>query len=88
MSPEAVAGVLRGSKNSTSDLLVANILADPLAALAGSFKDFVGHGGGLMLSGILSDQADGLIAAYASWFGLAVADMDEDWVLLAGSRTR
>ena len=41
-----------------------------------------------MLSGILSGQAGGLIDAYASWFGLAVADMDEDWVLLAGSRTR
>ena len=88
MSPAVVADALRRSKTSTSDLLVANILAAPLAALAGSFKDLVGHGGELMLSGILSGQAGGLIDAYASWFGLAVADMDEDWVLLAGSRTR
>lgn len=88
MSPPAVADALRRAGSSTSDLLVANILAAPLAALARTFGNLVGHGGELMLSGILSDQADGVIAEYAPWFGLAIADRDEDWILLAGSRTR
>lgn len=88
MSPPAVADALRRSGRSTSDLLVANILAAPLAALAREFKDLVGRGGELMLSGILSGQAEGLIEEYAPWFGLAIVETDEDWVLLAGSRTR
>ena len=88
MSPPAVADALRRAGSSTSDLLVANILAAPLAALAGAFRGLVGRGGELMLSGILSGQADGVIAEYAPWFGLAIADRDEDWILLAGSRTR
>ena len=88
MSPPAVADALRRAGRSTSDLLVANILAAPLAKLAGTFKDLVGRGGELMLSGILSGQAGGLIEDYAPWFRLAIADTDEDWVLLAGPRTR
>ncbi len=88
MFPPAVADALRRAGRSTSDLLVANILAAPLAALAGTFKDLVGRGGELMLSGILSGQAGGLIEDYAPWFRLAIADTDEDWVLLAGPRTR
>ena len=92
MSPPAVADALRHSGRhsgrSTSDLLVANILAAPLAELAREFKDLVGRGGELMLSGILSGQAEGLIEEYAPWFGLAIVETDEDWVLLAGSRTR
>ena len=88
MSPPAVADALRRAGSSTSDLLVANILAAPLAALARTFRDLLGRGGELMLSGILSAQADGLAAEYAPWFGLSVADRDGDWVLLAGSRTR
>ena len=88
MSPPAVADALRRAGSSHSDLLVANILAAPLTALAGAFRGLVAHGGELMLSGILSDQAEALIEEYAPWFGLAVADTEEDWVLLAGSRAR
>ena len=88
MSPVAVADAHRRSEATTSDILVANILAAPLAALAVTFRDLVAPGGELILSGILSDQAGGLIEAYSPWFGLAVADTNEDWVLLAGLRTR
>ena len=88
MSPLAVAGALRRFETSASDLLVANVLAGPLAGLAGTFKDLVAHGGGLMLSGILADQAGELIEAYAPWFGLVIADREDEWVLLAGLRTR
>ena len=88
MRPPAVVAALGHAGSAASDLLVANILAAPLAALAGAFRGLVGRGGELMLSGILSGQAEALIEAYAPWFGLAVADTEEDWVLLAGTRTR
>jgi len=88
MSPSAVAGVLRGSETSTSDILIANVLAGPLAALAGTFRGLVRPGGGLMLSGILAGQADGLVEAYAPWFGLEIVDREDEWVLLAGLRAR
>ena len=73
------------TETSTSDLLVANVLAGPLAGLAGTFKDLVGHGGELMLSGILADQAGGLIEAYAPWFGLAIVDSEDEWVSAGGA---
>ena len=88
MSPSAVVDALRDLETSTSDVLVANVLAGPLAALAGTFGDLVGHGGELMLSGILAPQAGGLIEAYAPWFGLVIVDSEDEWVLLAGPRTR
>lgn len=88
MSPLAVGDAVRRSRMSASDILVANVLAGPLSALAGTFRDLVAHGGDLMLSGVLADQAGALTEAYAPWFGLAVADREDDWVLLAGPRTR
>ena len=88
MYPQGVVDALRRSETSTSDILVANVLAGPLATLAGTFKGLLGHGGELILSGILASQAGELIKAYAPWFGLAIANREEDWVLLAGSRTR
>ena len=88
MSPLAVADALRRSKTSMPDVLVANVLAGPLEALAVTFKDLMGDGSDLMLSGILAGQAGGLIEAYAPWFELAVAGREDGWVLLAGPRTR
>ena len=88
MSPPAVAEALRRSENSASDILVANVLAGPLAGLAGTFKDLVGHGGELLMSGILADQAGELVEAYAPWFRLVIADREDEWVLLAGPRAR
>ncbi|NBT74720.1 MAG: 50S ribosomal protein L11 methyltransferase [Betaproteobacteria bacterium] len=46
------------------DLVVANILAQPLRLLAPMLWSLVRPGGGLVLSGILSRQADLLIEAY------------------------
>ena len=47
------------------DVVVANILAGPLVELAESVSDRVRPGGQLALSGILSEQAADVIAAYA-----------------------
>ena len=49
------------------DIVVANILAGPLAELAPGIAEHLKPGGLLGLSGILSEQADDVSAAYASW---------------------
>jgi ribosomal protein L11 methyltransferase len=68
------------------DLVVANILANPLKALSPAICSHVRPGGRLALSGILSAQTGELIAAYAPWLPLTVADTREGWVCLAGAR--
>ncbi len=66
------------------DLVVANILSNPLRVLAPAICAHVRSGGRLALSGILREQADEIIAIYAQWLPMQVADMREDWVCLAG----
>ena len=68
------------------DVVVANILSNPLRVLAPAICAHVRSGGRLALSGILREQADEIIAVYAPWIQLQVADVREDWVCLAGVR--
>ena len=88
MSPEGVDAAFRVAESGRCDVLVANVLAGPLAKLAGSFAELVATGGDLVLSGILSGQEAGLIETYAPRFRLATVAREDDWVLLAGPRTR
>ncbi len=67
-----------------ADLVVANILANPLMLLAPLLAGYTGKGGRIALSGILEAQAEEVMAAYAPWFAMRVADSDGDWVLLEG----
>ena len=68
------------------DIVVANILSNPLKALAPAICGHIAAGGKLALSGILVEQTDDLIAAYAPYIALSVADTRDGWVCLAGSR--
>jgi ribosomal protein L11 methyltransferase len=68
------------------DVVVANILANPLVLLAPAIASRVARGGRLALSGILADQASEVIAAYAPWITLRAWRADEGWALLAGAR--
>jgi ribosomal protein L11 methyltransferase len=68
------------------DLVIANILANPLRVLAPALCGHVRLGGRLALSGILEEQAAEIIDLYAPWIPLAVADTQEGWVCLAGVR--
>ena len=63
-------------------LVLANILATPLKLLAPLLCAHVAPGGSLVLAGILERQADELIAAYAPWLPLRVADAEEGWILM------
>jgi ribosomal protein L11 methyltransferase len=65
------------------DVVVANILAQPLIDLAPLFAQ---RSACVALSGILETQAAEVAQAYAPWFDTTVADTEEGWVLLAGAR--
>lgn len=69
------------------DVVVANILANPLILLAPALGTRVRARGRLALSGILDAQAGEVAAAYRPAIELRVAAADEGWVLLAGTRT-
>ena len=68
------------------DLVVANILANPLRVLAPAICAHVRSGGRLALSGILREQADEIMAIYRQWMPMQVAGVREDWVCLAGTK--
>ncbi len=67
-------------------IVVANILANPLTVLAPLLARLTRPGGRIALSGILAEQAQSVLEAYAADFDLRPAASDEDWVLLAGIR--
>lgn len=68
------------------DLVLSNILAQPLIVLAPLLASRTAPGGRLALAGLLSSQAAEVAGAYASSFDLAVSGRIEEWVLLAGRR--
>jgi len=53
------------------DLIVANILAGPLIALAADFAEALGPGGAVILAGLLDSQAEAVVRAYEAQ-GLAL----------------
>lgn len=66
------------------DVVVANILANPLKALAPLLSNRVRPGGYLVLSGILEGQYEQMIDFYRPWIQLDVWSSDEGWVCLHG----
>ena len=70
----------------TFDRVVANILTKPLCVLAPLIAQAVRPGGELALSGILAEQAEEVVAAYAPWIALTVGAEDEGWIRLEGIR--
>ena len=68
------------------DLVIANILAGPLEALAPTLIDLMNPGGRLILAGLLSEQAAALIEAYKPWVALSAVQELEGWTLLAGPK--
>jgi ribosomal protein L11 methyltransferase len=69
-----------------ADILIANILAGPLAELAAQFAASTQPGGWLALSGILHGQEAELLEIYAQWFDELDVAQREDWVRISGRR--
>jgi ribosomal protein L11 methyltransferase len=70
------------------DVVVANILANPLRVLAPLLTGHCRAGGRIALAGILVAQCADVIAAYAPWFTIDRWRERDGWVLLAGTRDR
>jgi ribosomal protein L11 methyltransferase len=68
------------------DVLVANILAQPLIELAPLVAARTERGARIALAGVLESQTEELVAAYAGHFEMAIAAREESWVLLNGAR--
>jgi ribosomal protein L11 methyltransferase len=71
---------------SQANVVVANILANPLSVLAPLLAQLTLPGGHVVLSGILATQADEVREAYARWFDMNLTEPEDEWVLLAGVR--
>jgi ribosomal protein L11 methyltransferase len=68
------------------DLVLANILAQPLKLLAPLLAGHLAPGASLVLAGILARQASELRSAYAPWCSIDVCDTQDGWVLMTGTR--
>lgn len=66
------------------DVVVANILANPLRMLGGMLAGRCRMGGRIVLSGILSEQAEELTQLYSQWFDMSPAIHHDGWVCLSG----
>jgi len=68
------------------DLLLANILAGPLAELASGFARAIETGGTVVLSGILAGQATEVASAYEPWFLIDEIGEQDGWVRISAQR--
>lgn len=68
------------------DVVVANILAQPLIVLAPLLAARTRAGGRIALSGILASQAAEVAQAYTAWFDVSVSETEDGWSLLEGTR--
>jgi ribosomal protein L11 methyltransferase len=68
------------------DLVVSNILAQPLILLAPLLAARVVQGGRIALSGILDEQAAEVAAAYSAFFESRIAQTEGGWALVEGLR--
>lgn len=75
-----------GLAEGTFDVVVANILSNPLKVLAPMLAGRVAPGGQLVLSGVLERQAEEVAAAYAPWLKMSVWRERDGWVCLHGRR--
>lgn len=67
-----------------ADVVVANILANPLVVLAPLISANCTHR--VALAGILEGQEEEVAQAYAPVFSLIVADREDGWILMTGER--
>ena len=68
----------------TYDIVLANILANPLRLLGELLASHVKTGGSIVLSGILESQAEEISEIYSQWFTMNPPICDEGWTCLTG----
>lgn len=68
------------------DALVANILANPLVALAPRLALHLRTGGKLALAGLLPNQRERIVCAYRRWFDFEPPAVRDGWLRLSARR--
>ena len=68
------------------DVVVANILANPLRMLGQMLAGRVKTDGQIVLSGILAEQVDEITALYQQWFDMKPATIQDGWACLFGTK--
>jgi ribosomal protein L11 methyltransferase len=71
-----------------ADIVVANILANPLKVLAPALAKATVKNGAVVLSGILQEQTESVVAIYSSWFNMHTVIEKDGWVCLHGTKTK
>jgi ribosomal protein L11 methyltransferase len=69
-----------------ADVVIANILSNPLKVLAPLLAQLTRPGGTIVLSGILAPQALEVAAIYATWFEMQAPQESGGWARLCGVR--
>lgn len=69
-----------------AQVLIANILANPLIEMANTLQSLVVHEGSIVLTGILEMQAQDVMMAYRRWFVFEEPVSREGWVRLSARR--
>lgn len=69
-----------------ADIMIANILAQPLISLSPTLSEMTKKEGLLVLSGILEQQASDVSDRYNEWFEMDSPDQKEEWVRLSGRK--
>jgi ribosomal protein L11 methyltransferase len=81
-----VCGGPRDLPDIDADMLIANILLEPLVGLAPTLARCVRRRGQIALSGLLLEQVDACARAYSPWFEFSERCEQDGWALIAGIR--
>jgi len=69
-----------------ADVLVANILMNPLKELLPTFAKLIRPDGQLVLSGLLETQAEECLLTYSRYFSMEAPIFEQEWACLKGHR--
>ncbi|MEO7725669.1 MAG: 50S ribosomal protein L11 methyltransferase [Burkholderiales bacterium] len=75
-----------GGTPEPADIVVANILANPLKLLAPLLANATRRGGRVLLSGVLDHQAHEVEDVYRAWFDMHPLQHDDGWTLISGKK--
>lgn len=75
-----------GQREIKTELLIANILANPLIKLAPLFANYSEPESKIILSGILKEQVPFILEAYQSYYSFLEPVYENEWTLLEGTR--
>jgi len=75
-----------GLRPQPSDVVMANILSNPLKILAPLLAELTVPRGQVVLSGILAPQAGAVADAYSEWFDMEPPVEKQGWIRLCGKR--